>query len=300
MFTNKTSLIIPTKDRSDQIYNLINKIFKLKLNFQEIIIVDSSQSVHSEKVKKTCLDNNIKYFHTKPSTAHQRNFGLSKIQDNDLVMFMDDDVIFFDDTFKEMNNCILEKYTDQNIVGFGFNQIELKKNNIIEKLKTSKLIKYFEIYPSVPGKVAKSGWHSKILNLNSDVLGDWVFTTICLFKRKEIINYEFDETFGEYSYLEDLDFSLNLTSEKKKIYISSKAKFKHPYNIDRSNFKFGVIEMVNRYKIINKHKLSKKLFFIGFTLRLTLSLVRSLAFNKKYFLRFIGNIYSLLLLRNNN
>ena len=82
--------------------------------------------------------------------------------------------------------------------------------------------------------------------------------------------------------------------ENKKIFISSEAKFLHPENIDRSSFRFGVVEIVNRYKIIKKHKLSKKLFFIGSLLRFCMSLVKSLSFNKKYFFRCIGNIYSLL------
>ena len=52
----------------------------------------------------------------------------------------------------------------------------------------------------------------------------------CIYKLEDIKNFKFDETFD--SYLEDLDFSLNLM-KKKKIYISSEAKFLHPENIDR-------------------------------------------------------------------
>ena len=111
---------------------------------------------------------------------------------------------------------------------------------------------------------------------------------------------KFDETLGEYSYLEDLDFSLNLKSSGKKIYISSNSKFLHPENIDRSGFKFGVTEILNRFKIVNKHKLSKKLFMLGALLRFSMSLLKSLSFNKKYFLRCIGNIYSIFILHKNN
>ena len=79
------------------------------------------------------------------------------------------------------------------------------------------------------------------MNLKNDILGDWVFTTICIYKIEDIKEFKFDETFGEYSYLEDLDFSLNLMKKKnKKIYISADAKFLHPENIDRSSFKFGL------------------------------------------------------------
>ena len=297
MFTNKTSLIIPTKNRSDKIIELVSKLFFLKIEFNEIIVVDSSSIDHAKKIQIECEKSNIKYHHTRASTSYQRNFGLTKIKNNNYVMFMDDDVILLDDTFQKMDECINKYGGDSNIGGFGFNQSEDIKYSFSDKFKNIGLVRYLEIYPSMPGKIAKSGWHSKILNLKKDILADWVFTTICIYKREDIRNFKFDESFGEYSYLEDLDFSLNLMKKNKKIYISSKAKFLHPENIDRSGFRFGIVEVVNRYKIIKKHKLSKKLFFIGSLIRFLMSLIRSLSFNKKYFFRCMGNIYGLFMLQ---
>jgi GT2 family glycosyltransferase len=299
MFTNKTSLIIPTKNRSSQIIKLFHKLVFFKLEFNEIIIVDSSNLDHSKKIKAECEKYSYKYYHTRASTSYQRNFGLSKIKPNNYVMFMDDDVILLDDTFQKMDECINKYGEDNNIGGFGFNQTEDERLSFFDKLKNSGLITYLDIYPSKPGKISKSGWHSKILNLKEDVLADWVFTTICIYKRDDIKDLKFDETFGEYSYLEDLDFSLNLMKKKKKIYISSEAKFLHPENIDRSSFRFGIVEIVNRYKIIKKHKLSKTLFIIGSIIRFFISLIKSLSFNKKYFFRCMGNVYSLFILQRN-
>ena len=151
--------------------------------------------------------------------------------------------------------------------------IKLKKEKIfLDNLKNLGILEYLNIYPSTPGKVAKSGWQSKILNLQNDIVGDWIFTTICTYKFEDIKNFNFDESFGEYSYLEDLDFSLNLKTNNKKIYISSEAKFLHPDNIDRSSFQFGITEVVNRYKIVKKYKLSKNLFFLVFFLDLVYQL----------------------------
>jgi GT2 family glycosyltransferase len=296
MFTNKTSLIIPTKNRSDHLIKLLNRLKTLDLNFNELLIVDSSDNFHSHKISFECKKRNIKYFKTKASTSFQRNFGINHINQNEFVMFMDDDVILLDDTFEKMNNCIEKFSNDKNIGGFGFNQIEYKKENVIDKFKSLKLFEYLNIYPSTPGKIAKSGWQSKIMNLENDILGDWVFTTMCIYKFEDIREFKFDETFGEYSYLEDLDFSLNLMNKNKKIYISSDAKFLHPENIDRSSFKFGIIEIKNRSKIVDKHNLSKKLFLLGALIRFFMSLAKSLTFNKRYFLRSIGNICSIFIL----
>lgn len=297
MFTEKTSLIIPTKDRSSKIKDLINKLFHQNVKFAEVIIVDSSNINHSTKIRIECQKNNFKYFHTKASTSYQRNFGLTKIKQNEFVMFMDDDVIFLEDTFAKMNKCIEKFGEDPNIAGFGFNQFEDIKPSFMDNLKSLKIFEYFDIYPSTPGKIARSGWQSKIINLKKDVVGDWIFTTICVYKTENIKKFQFDESFGKYSYLEDLDFSLNLMKNNQKIYISSEAKFLHPENIDRSSFKFGITEVVNRYKIVKKYKLSQKLFFIGIFFRFGLSILKSLPLNKNYFLRSLGNIYSLFILK---
>ena len=297
MFTNKTSLIIPTKNRSNHIINLIQKL--VTFEFNEILIVDSSEINHSEKIEIECQKKKILYFHTKSSTSYQRNFGMKKIKQNKFVMFMDDDVILFDDTFQKMNECIHKHSENNNIAGFGFNQIEDVQKDFFENLKNKKIFKFLNIYPNSPGKVSKSGWHSKILNLQKDIIGDWVFTTICIFKYKDIKNFTFDETFGEYSYLEDLDFSLNLMRGNKKIYISSQSKFLHPKNIDRSGFDFGITEIKNRYKIVSKYNLSKKLFFLGVLFRFFMSLIKSLSFNKKYFFRCLGNLYCIFFLKIN-
>jgi hypothetical protein len=93
-----------------------------------------------------------------------------------------------------------------------------------------------------------------------------------------------------------LDFSLNLTKFNKKIIISSLAKFKHPLNIDRSNFKFGNIEVVNRYKIVKKFNLSKIFFFINLSIRFFMSLFKIFLLDLNSFLRAIGNIYGLAML----
>ena len=296
MFTQKTSLIIPTKDRVESLIKLIRKFEILNLSFHETLIIDSSNIQNSKKIYDLTKQKRLRYFKTKPSTSYQRNLGLENINTNKFVMFIDDDVELFENTFEKMNECIAKYEDNEEIAGFCFNQISDQKNSTFEKLKSLKILGYLDFYPTKPGKVVQSGWHSKILNLKNDVLGDWMFTTMCIYKTKEINKIKFDETFGEYSYLEDLDFSLNLSNKGKKFFLSSEAKFKHPINIDRSSYKFGIIEVINRFKIVKKHNLSKKIFFIVLFFRAFFSFLKSLTFDMKYFKRGLGNFYALLLL----
>jgi GT2 family glycosyltransferase len=193
--------------------------------------------------------------------------------------------------FKEMNKTIVKCLSFKEVGGYGFNQMSKETNkNFFEKIKNSKFINFIGFYSNKPGKVLKSGWHSKILNVKKNTYVDWVYTTACIYKTEAIRNLKFDENFGQYSYLEDLDFSLNLKKLKKKIVISYLAKFTHPHNIDRSSLIFGITEIINRFRIVKKHELNLCFFFIVSLLRFIISLINSLFFNLQYFLRAIGNI----------
>lgn len=60
MFTSKTTLIVPTKNRSLKLIKLLNSILKYKIKFNEIIVIDSSNPKHKKKylniLKKEKLD----------------------------------------------------------------------------------------------------------------------------------------------------------------------------------------------------------------------------------------------------
>jgi glycosyltransferase involved in cell wall biosynthesis len=291
MFVKNTSLIIPTRNRVKFITRILVQLKLLKLNFHEILVVDSSDKQISILIKKICNKYNVKYYHTKPSTSYQRNYGLKKRKKNHFVMFLDDDIIFLKKAFIEMNQVISKYQNNINVVGFGFNLIEKKNYNFFDKFKNSFFFeKVLPLYSKQPGKVLPNGWHTPILNLKKDVYVDWIYSGASIFKSFFIKNIKFDNTFGKYSYLEDLDFSLNLKKNNKKIIVAHLAKFINPNFVDRNNFKFGIIEIVNRFKIVKKNNLNAKLFFLSAFLRFTFSIFQALKLNYNYLLRAMGNL----------
>ena len=54
MFTLKTSLIIPTKDRPNKIIRLLKKLSINKIKFNEILVIYSSKKFYSKKIKSFC------------------------------------------------------------------------------------------------------------------------------------------------------------------------------------------------------------------------------------------------------
>jgi hypothetical protein len=290
MFTKETTLIIPTRNRPSLLRNLLIQL--KKKNFNEIIVVDSSDKISKLEINNICKLYLVKLYSSYPSTSHQRNIGLLKAnKKNKFIMFADDDVFFLKNSFTEINKIINQYKNNLDVGGFGFNLIDNNSTNYLNNLKKSWLAQKLNLYSKEEGKVTKSGWHTKIVNLKSNKFVDWIYTGAAVYKHNLIKHVRFDDNLGKYSYLEDLDFCLVL---KKKFIIAFNAKFIHPNNIERVDFNFGITEIVNRYILVRKHKLSIFCFFLGAFLRFFISLLLIYKKNYNFFFRSIGNIIGIL------
>ena len=294
MFLNQTSLIIPTKDRLNKI-NLFLKTLDKEINFfNEILIVDSSsENIHKLIKDITKIYNNIRVIRSDPSTSIQRNIGIKEYNKrNKFIMFCDDDIIFDKNSIEVMDRYI-KKFPDY--IGYGFNLIEKNKSIIFDTLKKNKIFTQNGIYESQPGKVAQSGWHTKISNINKNIDTKWLSTQACVYRSNFIKGkIYFDTSLGKYSYLEDLFFSFEL-SKQGKLTVCASATYIHPNEIIRSNFKFGVKEMINRFKFVKKNKLSIKKFYITAFLKCILDLNRIFSIRSNSITKFFGNITGIVL-----
>ena len=78
MFSTGTSLIIPTRNRPEYLKKTLDQINIQKINFQEIIVVDSSDGEYKKKIIELVKLYDVKLFNSKPSTSVQRNIGIKK------------------------------------------------------------------------------------------------------------------------------------------------------------------------------------------------------------------------------
>ena len=139
MFITSTTLIIPTRNRPEFLNSLLKRFLDTSIKFFEIIVVDSSNGKIKYVVASICKKFSARYFHTFPSTSHQRNFGMiKKNKDTRYVMFLDDDVIFYKNSIREMNKLISKNINQDQVAAFGFNQIQVENINFLEKLKSEK------------------------------------------------------------------------------------------------------------------------------------------------------------------
>lgn len=295
MFTKYTSLIIPTRNRNGFLFKLLNQLKKYNIKFQEIIVIDSSDQFNKLFIKKICNKFSVKFYRSEPSTSLQRNLGLKlRNKKNEFVMFLDDDIFFFKNSFFHINKVLNLHKNNNRISGFGFNLITSAKKNFLDLVKSSYLVNLMGLYSNKQGVVTKSGWQTVISNLKFDVLSDWFPTGAVIYKSKYIKNIYFNENLGNYSYLEDLDFSLKVNKNKKKILVNYLSRYKHPNDIKRNNINFGIIEIFNRFIIVKKHKLNLISFFLGSFVRFALSLLMIFKGEFNSLFRACGNIFGIL------
>jgi len=292
MFIKKTSLIIPTRERINNLNRLFYTIKNISNRFNEILIIDSSRIETSKKLKKIYSKyKNVRVIRSIPSTSKQRNVGIKKFnRKNNFLMFCDDDILFHKNSFKNMDKFINKhpKY-----VGYGFNLIE-RENKFFENIKKSKIFKYFGFYDNRPGIVCDNGWHTKICNISKDCRTMWLSTQACIYRTKYINkNKLFDIDLGRYSYLEDLFFSFAV-GKFGTMGLSKNSKYKHPNNVERINIEFGIKEVINRYKFVKKNNLNVFKFYITISLKSLLLLSKVLFLRLNFIPKLVGNIIGIV------
>ena len=293
MFLEYTSLIIPTKDRPKSLKNLIESIEGLISKLNEIIIIDSSNKENLEFTKKFVSKfNNVKLIKSAPSISEQRNLGIENCNmENKFLMFCDDDIVFEKDSINIMSDFI---HSNQNYLGYGFNLIEDYKESFFDNLKKHKFLEKIGLYNSKPGVVCENGWHTKNCNLGENLETNWLSTQACIYRSSVFKDSKFDTTLGKYSYLEDLFFSYNVF-KKGKLYICSKAKYNHKNSINRTNFSFGVQEVINRHKFVKMNNFNIKKFYLSMLIKTILSLINVFIGRIYYFPKFLGNFLGIFL-----
>lgn len=296
MFTNSCSLIIPTRNRHKYVKKIFKQLKSNKIKFQEILVIDSSDSKSAFFVKRICAKHFAQYFHTTPSISYQRNLGLKKRnKNNKYVMFLDDDIFFLKKAFHSMNKMLFDYRNNHEVCGFGFNlQNKNYKPGLLDRIKKNRICKFFNLYSVEAGKVMKSGWHTKIENLKNNQIVDWIYTAAVVYKNKLIKNNYFDNSLGVYSYLEDLDFCLNFKKKNLRLIINCSAKIKHPNVIERNDYKFGLLEILNRYYLVKKHSLCVPSFYLAAIIRSLLSIIEFFKGKFNFIYRFFGNICGIL------
>ena len=217
------SVVVSTKDRSQQVKRLMESLDKQTQLPDELIIVDASEDNQTYQLidKKNPHSNYlIKYIKTEPGLTRQRNIGIREAKGK-YVFFFDDDVVLDSDYIR----IIMETFS--HLQGVQLGGLTGRIVNIEERpeLWETILKMVFFLSDLGDGKIKLSGFPSLRIDEKASYVG---FLSGCnmVYPKAIFSEFMFDENLTGYSYMEDVDLSYRV-SKKYRLYYQPKAKLKH-------------------------------------------------------------------------
>lgn len=248
------TVIIPTMDRFNDIQKCIDSILQQSIKPALLIVVDASGESGLEEIISQKLNGsgiNFTYLKSESGLTRQRNLGLQK-NVNDLVLFLDDDVILDSDYVKEM----ISFFNADNVKRVG--GATGKIINLSAQGVTSKIVrKLFCLSEYSRGEIKRSMSNNPIApEVKESIRVQWL-SGCSVFRSEVFSRYLYDEKLTKYCYLEDVEFSVRI-SEKYVLYFNPEAKYVHNYRTSPgSRLKIQQkrkMFMINYYYLFRKNR----------------------------------------------
>lgn len=245
----KISIIIPTRNRSKFLANLLCCILKQTRLPDEVIIVDDSDTDETAKLTSNIFyvffSNGITFKYLKGnkknrSTSAARNLGIDE-SSGEILFFIDDDVILDNNYISEILK-IYEKYPEakgaQGYIVNGVFEYSNFKTFLLNAVKKVFCVDHIEknkctfnmglTYPHFPDEVIRC---------------EWLHGTNMSFKKEVLANFRFDENLKRRSIGEDVDLATRINKlYPNTLFMNPEAKISH----------LSVSRAVDKYSIYSK------------------------------------------------
>ncbi len=253
MSHKRLALVIPTKDRSVELKRMLESLAAQTCLPDQVIIVDEAEESDALARELSQLSITTIAF-PGGSAAAKRNRGLLSVNPRfDLIGFMDDDIVLAPNAIQEMLS-FWEK-APETLGGAGFNIRNLTTPETSQKWKLRPLV---WIYDSLVGKserkgsVLPSGFPTPIYPVTENTYVDWLETMALVFRGDVVKQFQFDEFFEGYSYLEFLDYTFAI-SRKYRLCVVGDAWITHYSSPIKRSYLLGKKQVINRLFFVRKH-----------------------------------------------
>jgi len=233
------SIVVPTKNRRDDLRELLESILNQTTMPREVIVVDHSDDDRTRRlIEQKCNDflsrevllNYLRGDDLNRSISAARNMGAEN-SSGDVTCFLDDDVVLDKDFIKQIL-AVYCMYPDaKGVQGFitntGFHSVF---SNALNRVCFGFPRDFFE-----PNK-CRAFPFSYPYPLTQVIECEWLIGANSSYKREILKKFQFDENLKGFSLLEDLDLSYRIHAcFPHSLYISPQAKLVHKNSpVDRT------------------------------------------------------------------
>lgn len=290
--TDRLAIVVPTKDRPDDLRALLNSLEAQTRKPDQIIVVDGSDPDIRHVVDSFP---NLPLVYVRvfpPSLARQRNAGMAKMGENiTLAGYLDDDIVLEPDAIEKMMSYWAKAAPD--VGGVAFNITNFPYPRFIG----AKRLFWIDSYE--PARVLASGFVSSLGFQDRDIEADWLCGGATIWRREVIESYSYDDWYQGMGFMEDVDYSFTVREKYRLVLLSSArlAHYSRPIRPDRQ-FLMGKWQIVNRMRFVRKFKsrgLSPTKAWVAGLALCGLNLMQAFAtLNAEYWNRARGNLAGLL------
>lgn len=221
----RSSLIIPTYNRPEELENCIGSVLQQTILPDEIIIIDDG-NLTERTYEAACQKKGIHTIYYKkdtPGLTKSRNRGVS-LSSGDILFFLDDDVILLPDYIEQILTAYDEKTSG--VGGLIENIPPVTLKNSIRRF----FEKIFLMTGNEAGKVLPSGFFTEYGVSGHQIKEikkvDFLMGGVMSFRREIFNEFTFNEKYNEYGAGEDKDFSYKV-AQKYDIKVNPKARLYH-------------------------------------------------------------------------
>lgn len=249
------SACIPTKDRPEELKKCIKSLLAQTTLPSEIIIIDDGQLDVAPFREIIEPRTNFKYFRKdKPSLSASRNLA-KEIALNDLILFLDDDVVLTPDFIQNIYK-IFEEDINGEIGAVGGIELNVKKKNPFVVFYK----RLFFLDCGKPGVIMPWGFQTAAsYGIDTITQVMWLTGAMSCFRRELLKKFPFEEFHGGRNALEDIEFGWKVWNkyrgQKYKFIVTPHAKAYHyrsPVSRDKMYIR-GFKQAYNRCWIFNRH-----------------------------------------------
>lgn len=221
-FRYKLAIVIATKDRPNELQNLLSSIRRQSFRPSQLIVVDGGdQPVEGALEQFADLEiDHIRVY--PPALTKQKNAGVAGVRsDIELIGFLDDDIVLEESSLAAMME-FWEAAPDR-LGGTSFN---LPDFNPAGRWLKSLPQRLFLIDSRDFGRVLRSGFNTPIWNTPENRNVEWLGGGYTVWRRDVFDRWKFDEWFPGSGLWEDVHFSYRV-GKKYDLAIVADAKAAH-------------------------------------------------------------------------
>lgn len=231
----KVSVVVPTRDRSKDLADLLLTIINQNYLPLEVIIVDDSpadsvkQVVDSLDFKFRSLSCKLRYVKGDgDGLPAARNLGV-KLSRGEIILFLDDDTLLDQNVIDVLTAFLREKPTAIGVQPRILRSRKQQNYRLAKKLVNivckALMLTYYE---NDKLRVRRSGYSILPNNLTKVILAQRLSGCCCCYRRSVFCGFSFDTNLKRWGYMEDLDFSYRVGKKHpKSLYAVPHAKIIH-------------------------------------------------------------------------